>query len=58
MPFFRRRLSNLFHHLGKRTSQLEPLGATLSRLAKRLPIGLTQRERLAALTGVGATRVA
>jgi hypothetical protein len=58
MPFFRRRLSNFFHHVGKRTSQLEPLRPTLQLLAKRLPIGFTEGECLAALTGVGATLVA
>ena len=58
MPFFSRRLSNLFHHLGKRAGQFEPFGATLSLLAKRLSIGFTEDERLAALAGVSAAFVA
>jgi hypothetical protein len=58
VAFFCRRLSNLVHHLGKRTSDLEPLSATLQLLTKGLPIGFTEVERLTALTGVGAAFVA
>ena len=44
--------------LGKGAGELEPLGPALSLRAKSLPIGLTQRERLAALAGVGAALIA
>jgi hypothetical protein len=58
VSFFRRRLSNLVGHLGKRASELEPLGPTLQLLTQGLPIGFAEVERLAALTGIGATLVA
>ena len=56
--FFSRRLPHLFHDLRTRAGQLEPLGATWSLLAKRLPLGFTERACLAVLAGVGTALVA
>jgi hypothetical protein len=57
IAFFRCRLANRFHHLGKRASELESLSATLQLLAKGLPIGVTEVERLAAFRNLVNTSV-